>query len=834
MRTHSLLLLACAGFGSALVAQSTPQTGGRVFDVVGSTVVRVDDALTTHVSRDGGKTWSDLPKAEYLIDAQYAPFDPKVAEPLVSADLAASAASRLFLVQFETAPIQEYRDLLRAIGAEVHTFIPSQSYLVRMDRGTVGDVESLSFVRWVGEYHPAYRMDPVIVGQVASGIDAGPTRYNILLVDQKADDGALESFIEQIGGTVDMEAMGGGMVSATLNQGQLMQVSGHDAVMWLDHWSAPEVDMNNALVQTGARNLHSLAMPIDGKGMAGHVYEGVLSTHQEFRAEPPYRGTPQSVISASVEQHGTNTAGCIYSFGRHPTIAAFRGGVPFAQMYYTRLGAGNRYNLYNQLTNPAGSLQALASTASWGGGRTTSYNATSAQTDTAIFDHDFFVTQSQSNAGARPSRPEAWAKNMASVGGFLHRNNSNPGDDCWCRTGSIGPASDGRIGVTLTGYYDSILTTNTGGAASYMSGFGGTSGATPLVNGMCQLGIQMFTDGMFGYDAAPTFNDRFENKPHFTTSKVMMMASARQLRYNSSGVSQGANRFQQGWGFPHVGDLYDARDDMLVIDEENATVTGASRDVLSQGGSRDYLVFVPAGEEELKVAMTYADPAPSPVVQSQHRLNDLDLEVFAPDGTRYPGNEGLRSGPGSAASPTATEDKDTEEMVILRTPASGMWRVTVSAPQVVVDSHVETAATDADYALAVKGMRGGRSTSGMVVDLISSGAGDMRVAVSGVPAAGWTVGNTFFSVDSSRRVGMGNLFGLEADILTAASAAFAPSAGNVFAFTNSAGQYPYSTFNFPAAVALAVSGLTFDVNVVLYDASGNVVNVSNTDRDTVQ
>ncbi|MEM7199143.1 MAG: S8 family serine peptidase [Planctomycetota bacterium] len=836
MRVHALLVVAVgAVLGATLAAQSA--STWRVIDVAGSGAsVRVaTDARHAEVSRDGGETWRALPAGDPVIDAQYGAFDPRVAEPIVSGELASAAASRLYLVQFETAPIDEYRHVLRGLGVEVHSFVPDQSYVVRMDRDQQARVQELSFVRWVGDYHPAYRLEPAIVAGLAAGIDLEVARYNILVVDRRADDGVLEQFITQIGGTVDAPAMGGGMVSASLDRGQLLRVAHHDSVMWLDRWTEPGVDMNNALVQSGARELHNLGAPIDGKGMTGHVYEGIFANHSEFAALPPYRTTPQWVVMSGIEQHGTNTGGEIYSRGVHPTNPNFRGGVPFAQMWYTLLGAGTRYNLYFRLVDASGAVKAMTSTASWGGGQTNNYTAASALMDTSIFDFDLLVTQSQSNTGGTPSRPEAWAKNAASVGGFWHRNNTNPNDDCWCRGASRGPASDGRIGVTFTGYFDNILTTTTGTPTSYTGGFGGTSGATPLVNGLAQLGIQMFTDGMFGYPAAPTFADRFEHKPHFTTSKAMLMATTRQVRYNSTGITVGATRVQQGWGFPHVKDLYDQRDDLLLIDEDNATLTGSSRDVLLQGQSRTYYVWVPPGTEEFRAAMTYADQAPNPVVQSQHRLNNLDLEVIAPDGTRYAGNWGLRNGATSEPAPTQTELLDTEEMVIRAgSVQDGAWTVTVSAPQIVADGHVETRAFDADYALAVRGIKGGRSVSGMIADLQSTSPGDLRVSVSNVPTTGWVTGRTFFSANGSRRLGTGNWFGLELDSLSLASFGFPPSPGNVFAFTNTAGAYPYTTFTMPAPVALAVSGVTFDVNVVLYDAAGQIASVSNTDRDTVQ
>ena len=91
--------------------------------------------------------------------------------------------------------------------------------------------------------------------------------------------------------------------------------------------------------------------------------------------------------------------------------------------------------------------------------------------DDIIFDHDISWTQSQSNAGNPDSRPQAWAKNIFSIGGVAHRDNSNPADDSWqAGNGSTGPAADGRIKPTLCAYYDNIGTSDLTGSAGYSSG----------------------------------------------------------------------------------------------------------------------------------------------------------------------------------------------------------------------------------------------------------------------------------------------------------------------------------------------------------------------------
>ena len=136
--------------------------------------------------------------------------------------------------------------------------------------------------------------------------------------------------------------------------------------------------------------------------------------------------------------------------------------MPFAQLIESNSVNSNRYQMIHGHPGPVAALQDDDPHPVLGwvdDDRTTT--STSALMDDALFDFDhLFVTNSQSNTGNQNSRPEAWAKNVAGVGGFNHYDNADPSDDCWCGTGSTGPAQDGRVGVSFAAYYDNIRTTS--------------------------------------------------------------------------------------------------------------------------------------------------------------------------------------------------------------------------------------------------------------------------------------------------------------------------------------------------------------------------------------
>jgi len=259
-------------------------------------------------------------------------------------------------------------------------------------------------------------------------------------------------------------------------------------------------------------------------------------------------------------------------------------------------------------------------------------------------------------------------------------------DDAWNYGASIGPASDGRIKPDFCSFYDYILTTTSGSPTAYTTTFGGTSGATPIIAGYFGLFFQMWSDGIFGNDVDPS-GTVFDNRPHMTTAKAMMINTADQYPFN--GTTHDKTRMHQGWGMPSVKNLYDLRDNFYIIDES---------DTLLPFEVATHTVAVEAGSPFLKVTMTYADPAGNPSVQTQHRINDLTLKVTSPSNVVYWGNYGLKTAVWSQPDGNA-DTKDTVECVFIQNPESGAWTIEVSADEIVEDSHVETPELDADYAL---------------------------------------------------------------------------------------------------------------------------------------
>jgi len=637
------------------------------------------------ISIDGTVVRTHQPS--YELGLRYACFDPLQDVPEVNPLLSADESTNLYIVQFLTQPLEEFHQAITALGGSVRHYIAQFSYLVEMSNEVKLEVEQLPYVRWIGSYHPAYRLEEFMLDTIENRYSTYPfQRYNIqvLTVDQKK---TVSDRIISEGWQIDSADAGKFLIVASLTPDQLFEVVRWDEVLFVDRWSSFETDMDIAREIGGANHIETVG-GYTGAGVRGESFDtGFNLDHVDFAAHPliEHGGTVPN------DSHGTACIGICFGDGTGNPEA--RGLLPDGQgivCYYENIGltGPSRYTHTGELVQEP--YNAVFQTASVGSTRTTQYTTISADTDTSLFDFDIVHCQSQSNSGWEDSRPQAWAKNIISGGAVYHYDTLDKSDDMWNSGASTGPATDGRIKPTLAFFYDDILTTSSSGPTSYTSSFGGTSGATPIIAGHVGLFFQMWSDGIFGNVVDPQ-GTVFENKAHMTTAKAMLVASAEQ--YEFTGTSSDKTRMHQGWGMPDLQKMYDKRDTMFIIDET---------DILQPFEVSSHTIAVSPGEPELKIVMTYADPAGNPGVQTQHRINDLTLTVTSPSGTTYYGNNGLLTGVWSEPEGSA-DTKNTVECVFVENPEPGTWTVDISADEVIQDSHVETPCLDADYALVVLG-----------------------------------------------------------------------------------------------------------------------------------
>ena len=631
--------------------------------------------------------WHIVENTSYQLKLRYAEFDPTVGSPAVPASLKLAddlqdEEPQVYIVQFVTQPIQEYRDAITGLGGTLHKFLASHAYLVRLTTIQKEQVAQLAFVRWIGNYEPAYKIDEALLPLLANNPGVMPAvRLNIMVHERgPRQKEIVAEKINAIGGLIHQNNAEGFLMEVTLDGQQLAQVLKMSEVHWVDPWSIREEDMDLAREIGGANLIESLE-GFSGQGVRGEVMDSNLfENHVDFQDIPPIFHGPH----AGSDSHGTSSYGVVFAAGVGDP--AGRGMLPDAQGIFADFGQfSNRY------THTAEIIQSpyfgVFQSNSWGNAQTTAYTSNSFEMDDIIFINDLLITQSQSNTGSTSSRPQAWAKNVVSVGGINHSETLDKSDDFWSNA-SIGPAADGRIKPDLCHFYDSIYTTED--SVNGYRQFCCTSGATPIVVGHFGIFFQMWSEGIFGNDTDSSATV-FENRPHATTAKAMMINTADP--YPFSGTGHNLTRTHQGWGMPDLQNMHAIRNNVFVVNEEL---------VLENLESATFSLNVGPGEDEFRATMAYLDPAGT-TSSNQHRINDLTLQVTAPDGTVYWGNNGLGSGNFSSSGGTPNSI-DTVENVFIDSPMEGIWTVTVTAFEINEDAHVETPSIDADFALVVSGV----------------------------------------------------------------------------------------------------------------------------------
>ena len=150
-----------------------------------------------------GRTMATVRETSYVMQLRHAKFDPEVAVPAVQALLAAGSDSNLYLVQFVTQPLEEYREAIRALGGTLHKFLANHAHFARMAPEVRDRVAALPFVRWVGPVHPAYKLEEAIKDQILSDAEVAPRRYSIMLHERGvAPQNRVVALLEALGGQV--------------------------------------------------------------------------------------------------------------------------------------------------------------------------------------------------------------------------------------------------------------------------------------------------------------------------------------------------------------------------------------------------------------------------------------------------------------------------------------------------------------------------------------------------------------------------------------------------------------------------------------------------------
>lgn len=596
-------------------------------------------------------------------------FDPLIKEPEI---IIPPSSSKYRLVQVKGNVQSYWVKEMEATGAELMGYIPEHSYIVRLINEITeieDNLNSLSFVRWVGPYQPLYKIDPAL-DDVTGVVEMDITPFRGICWAENLIN--VRESIESLGGEITYEGTEHTPMRVKIHSNLIPQIARIDDVEWIGAYTPPRTLMDNIRIFTGAERLHETELNdtnINGTNIVGEIKDsGIYQDHPEFEGQ---------IIGidgdADETNHGTSTFGIAFAIGIEERARGmdFGGKGVFCQWDVPR---------YDSIQHLVENWDGIFQSNSWYQGSTDStYNQYSEEDDQAVFDFDISMLYAAGNGGSDEScSNDAVAKNVITVGGVDHYDNTDRTDDEHTgNQGNKGPASDGRIKPDLCGPYDAIYTTT--GENGYTENFGGTSGATPVNAGALGLLYQMYKANYFGKNPLGRI-------PHAATAKAILIADAYQYEFTQ------ADRFAQGWGLIDIGNVYDVGQNHFIVDE----------DILLESSESAIFEIQPTTFHPLKISLVWTD-VPGTTSSSKHLINDLDLKVTDPEGTVYHGNYGLEDDKWSL-SEGSRDDLNNVENVFIESPISGVWRIEVIAYDIPEDGDTSTPELDQNFALVASGV----------------------------------------------------------------------------------------------------------------------------------
>ncbi|MER2600718.1 MAG: S8 family serine peptidase, partial [Caldilineales bacterium] len=629
--------------------------------------------------------------------------------------------SGLRLVQFYGPTQDAWLAGLKAAGLQVLQYYPDYSYLVWGSQTALNATASLDFVRWSGNFHPAYKINSDLEGRsgVVSNVDV--FFYN---------NGSVEATLSAI------KALGGKVIQYNPAQ---PDKAFYDAIVELDAAAFAAVAQINTVVWLGySHPIPTLDDEMSGQIMAGNYsgagvpFTGYLSHLGTLGVDGS--GVTWATIDTGVDYDHPDFAGRIVGGYEFPGSCAIAGqpgsdcaagghgthvtgiiggdaaaGFADANGFKYGLGVAPEYSIFamNSLSAsawpPTGGWQehskravlgsAIGGNNSWttGEGTNHGYQASERTHDLMVLDGNFDTTAVEpfievfsagnSGPGANTLTAPKEGKNLIIVA--ASQNYRVGSINTIASFSSRGPAVDGRIVPTITTPGEQIASTrnDTGGDCSTaITGTSnryafcsGTSMAAPHTSGAVVLATQWWRGLNAGANPSPAM------------AKALLVNSAVDM-----GTADIPN-FNEGWGRVNITKMIQPDADTLYWDQEHVFTASGQQWLLTVG--------VADPSKPVKITLAWSDAAGA-VGANPALVNNLDLTVVN-GANSYKGN--VFSSGWSATGGTA-DIRNNLENVYIQTPVRSAnasdLQITINALNIAGDGVLGNAdTTDQNFAL---------------------------------------------------------------------------------------------------------------------------------------
>ena len=631
-------------------------------------------------------------------------------------------ASGLFIIQFRESPKPQWRAQLATLGVTLLNYIPDDAFVAKFENVSAAEIRALGFVQFVGEYRAEQKVHSRLQ-QAVNSTKGDKLEIAVLLSAQASESDAQQAKGRFTQLTQETKLSSGRVLRGAITKAQLDSLAASDSVLWIE--SAPKMKLNDEVASKivagdGGPNLLAMqSLGYDGSGVTVAVADSglnngdALTMHPDLLGRTPaffHYGSPGQLDDAADEHaHGTHCAGIIAGNGASGEVdengnlyglGLAPGASIIAQRIFDGVGNYAAPPSFERLTRDAKRAGADIGSNSWGDDTQGRYDISAMEFDALVRDADalslgdqqYILEFSAGNAGSGQQTigSPAVAKNVIATGASQNDRVDfviyGEGTEAMADFSSRGPCEDGRIkpDVCAPGTWIASLQSFSATDQYAWAGIsplyqyqGGTSQAGPHVSGAAAVFVQFYRETHTNATPSPAL------------VKAALINSAVDLD-DSAGTGPTPNN-DEGWGRV---DLTQIIGSARAVDFVDQSVLLTNLQVFEKN------ILVASDNEPLVVTLTYTDvpgfPGAIPAL-----VNDLDLEVIAPNGAIYRGNQfdqGL-----SVPNATGHDSINNVEGIYISAPLAGEYIVRVRARKVVQDARVDSLFTDQDFALVTSG-----------------------------------------------------------------------------------------------------------------------------------
>lgn len=681
----------------------------------------------------------------------------------MAAAIQPSLGSGYYLLQLKGPVTEEDKKLLVNAGVELLEYIPTDTFLARIQRSAVSSVKQLACVKWIAPFRPEYKRSPAL------GKASGLSQFLITLFPGQDSRYVIDKGKRLGARAISCQTNPRGNVCRILaDSSKLSDLANIGGVAWIEPYVQPTLCNDVASGISGVPEVRQDLLLYGGTQLVGVADSGLDSGNTStISADFSNRVTKTYPLRrpgdwSDQNGHGTHVTGSVLGSGalsgsnptQHNYTGSFAGYAPEARLVFQSIGDSGDYVFpplhLADLFQPVYTDGVRVHSDSWGSAVNGEYTVYSNEVDQFVWDHkDFSVVFAVGNEGVDADRngiietgdiyAPATAKNCISVGAsenlrasggyqlgygvawpldypvspIRYDQMSNNINGLAAFSGR-GPCADGRIKPDICAPGTNIVSCKSHpvgdtGWAVYNSNYiywGGTSMSTPQAAGAAAL-IREYYQVEKGISASAAL------------VKATMIGGATDMSPGQYGTGSTREIYSapdngQGWGRLNL-------KTSLCPDPPAINEFADETAALGTGEYRDYYYTVVDASVPLKATLVWTD-YPGSVHAAKELVNDLDLTIASPTGVMRP---------------SMPNHKDNVEQVLVPTPELGTYRIRVTGYDIPMGPQ--------DYALVVSGGLPGGYIAGVVTS--SSGAPVQGATITFVSASG----NKRFTTNSSGR-----------------------------------------------------------------------------------